>query len=505
MMKRFYSLFVLFSVVLFLPAQNVKVTDRVGKMDDQSKKYGYENNGTKCGWWADVDKVKANFLSTSRREDMTNLGYSTEWVIAPQYDKVSKYFSENLAGVMIRNKVGFIDARNRFVISPTFEPTDDLHGFNLGLAAVKKNGKYGFIDQTGKFVIQPTYDYADNFRDNMLATIKMDGKYGAIDLKGNIVVPCKYLLEEAMINVPISNKLYKKAEQQVKLSKDNGDYDAMLAQITTARTQVTKIIRDSMTVLHCKEPLKIKKEAGQYGMTDKDGAWVIPAQYDDLRLLPSDFVQVVKDSLWGIFDLYGRTIIPCKYDYVKYDSKGRVFIVEQKDKFGIYNKCGAMVLPPGLDAIDRYIDGKAIAWMDYETGLVDTKGAITGGLLERVFMKAVDLDKADKKTEAMALYNQILSVKPAYAMAHNNIGIIQIEKENYRVGMDRLKIAHQMDPDNKEITDNLHQAKKDRNERRWNRVLTGLEVLPFQGVNHLYYEPSCLLISWKNLDKEVEN
>ena len=211
-------------------------------------------------------------------------------------------------------------------------------------------------------------------------------------------------------------------------------------------------------------------------MADKEGTWVIPAEYDDLRLMPSDFVQVVKDSLWGVYDLYGRTIIPCQYDYLRYDTQGKVFVVEKNDRFGIYNKCGAMILPPGLDGIDKFINGKAIAWMNYENGLVDTKGVITQGLLERVFMKAVELDKANKNAEAMSLYQQILAVKPAYAMAHNNIGIMQIEGESYREGMDRLKIAHQMEPENKEIADNLKQAKKDRNERRWNRVLAGLEV-----------------------------
>jgi hypothetical protein len=475
-MKRIFLFLCLSFTTVLLTAQSIKVTNRVSKIDNQSHKWGYENNGTKTGWWGEVDKVKANFLATNRREEITNLGYDTEWVITPQYDKVSKYFSENLAGVMIRDKVGFIDTQNRFIIPPKFEMVDDLHGFNLGLAAVKENGKFGFIDQTGKFIIQPTFEYADNFRDNMLATVKSNGKFGAIDLKGNIVVPCKYILEEAMINVPISNKLYRQAERQVKLAKDNGEYDAILAQIEASKAQTIKIIRDSTAVLRCKASLAIKKNGEKYGMTDKEGGWIIPAEFDDVRMLPSDFVQVFKDSLWGVYDLYGRSIIPCKYDYVRYDSKGQVFVVQQNNRFGLYNKCGAMILPPGLDGIDKFINGKAIAWMNFENGLVDTKGNITEGLLEHVFMKAVDLDKAGKNSDALGLYKQILTVKPAFAMAHNNIGIMEIEGENYRAGMDRLKIAHQMDPDNKEIADNLKQAKKERKDRRWNRVLVGLEI-----------------------------
>ena len=59
----------------------------------------------------------------------------------------------------------------------------------------------------------------------MLATIKQDGKFGAINLRGEIVVPCKYILEEAMISVPISNKVYRqKQERSEKMRKGNGDF-----------------------------------------------------------------------------------------------------------------------------------------------------------------------------------------------------------------------------------------------------------------------------------------
>lgn len=57
----------------------------------------------------------------------------------------------------------------------------------------------------------------------MLATIKQEGKFGAINLRGEIVVPCKYILEEAMISVPISNKVYRQKQEEVKNAKGNGD------------------------------------------------------------------------------------------------------------------------------------------------------------------------------------------------------------------------------------------------------------------------------------------
>lgn len=78
---------------------------------------------------------------------LVNQDYEINWLISPQYEGVTKRFTEKLAGVVLGGKVGFIDIHNRFIIKPQFENADDIHGFNLGLSAVKKNGKFGFINK----------------------------------------------------------------------------------------------------------------------------------------------------------------------------------------------------------------------------------------------------------------------------------------------------------------------------------------------------------------------
>lgn len=475
-MRIFIVIALFLSFIFVAEAQSIKNISRESKQESSSKKWGYENKANKYLWWDEVSRVKAGFLSTNRRETMTNLGYDTDWAISPQYEQVSRFFSENLAGVQLNGKVGFIDAMNRFIIKPKFEPDKELHGFSHGLAAVKMNGKYGFIDKSGQYVITPVYEYADNFRDNYLATVKMDGKFGAINLKGELVVPCKYMLEEAMITVPISNKVYKQAELKVKMDKDNGVYDEILSKVGTVEKKVNDLIRDSSYIPPYEGELKLKKENDRVGIADKDGAWILPSNYKELISLGDYYMLANKDDKWGIVDYYGRCIIDPVFDAIDYDKNGQVFIVNKGDKYGMYNLAGEMILPPGLDAIENFEDGKAAVWMSYETGYVDTKGFISDSLLEKVFTKAAILDKSGVDTEALPLYKQILTVNPAYAMAHNNIGIMMIEQESFKEGMDRLKIANLMDPNSKEISENLKQAKKDRNDRRWNRISAGLET-----------------------------
>lgn len=207
-----------------------------------TKKWGYEQTENK-GWWEN-SKYRGNSMFGGWDAALVNQDYEINWLISPQYEGVTKRFTEKLAGVVLGGKVGFIDIHNRFIIKPQFENADDIHGFNLGLSAVKKNGKFGFINKKGEFVIEPQFDYADNFRDNMLATIKQDGKFGAINLRGEIVVPCKYILEEAMISVPISNKVYRQKQEEVKNAKGNGDFDDLLDKIAECSREVNEKINN---------------------------------------------------------------------------------------------------------------------------------------------------------------------------------------------------------------------------------------------------------------------
>jgi len=222
------------------------------KKDSETQFWGYENTGTKQYWWEDAHSLGKN-------EELLNNGYSIEWLISPQYDKVSKSFSEGLAAVELNGKVGFIDKYNRFILPPQFEPVNKLEGFTYGLSVVKVDGKYGFIDKKGNFIIPPTYDYAENFDDNLLATVKLGNKYGAIDLKGDTVVPCRFIAAEAMKVVPVSNKLYRQTAKKTKTLSDDGYYDEIRTTINSVADEINKLIRDSLYKTPALDKLSVEK------------------------------------------------------------------------------------------------------------------------------------------------------------------------------------------------------------------------------------------------------
>lgn len=480
-MKKFKSLFcILLIATTSVQAQSIKATDKVAREDNVTHLWGYENNheNTRNIWQQRAKKVSFGFLGIGggNKNELLLQGYEDEWSISPQYENAAKYFSENLAGVQLHGKVGFIDPLNRFIIEPTFEPVKHLAGFNQGLAAVKLNDKFGFINKKGEFIIQPTFEYAENFKENLLATVKMDGKFGAINLKGEIVVPCKFIVEEAMIKVPFSNKPYRVAQEQALIDKNNGVFDELLDTLSTTGKAINKLIRDTLYLPACSYQPLLKTENEKNGLFNAKGDTLLPILYNDLIFIAHHLILTNKEDKWGASDAYGRCLLPCKYDFISYDPTARILLIQENGRTGLYSPTGMMILPPCLDGVDDFIEGKATVWMNYECGLMNTQGILTDSLLNSVFLKAAYLDEAGKTSDALALYKQILLAQPDYAMAHNNIGIMQIDWQNYNEGICRLKVAHKLEPENESIKENLKQAKKDRNQRRWNRVGTALEI-----------------------------
>ena len=361
-----------------------------------------------------------------------------DWVVPAQYDAAATDFEENLAAVEIGGKVGFIDVHNRFIIEPKFEPMKNLEGFSQGMAAVKIGDKYGYIDKRGEVIIEPEFELARNFRDNMLATVKKDGKYGAIDIMGNLVVECKYVLEEAMIKVPISNKEYREAAKVAKQKKNAAEYAHRIDALQVASREANKRINDSV--------------------------WSQTLTYSTC----------VNGEYKGVSDNYGRVIIPPRYLDVHYDKDNHLYIVDDDyhNLKGVYSDKGDVIFYTLFDSIASFKNGKANAIVEGVCGWIDKDGYIEPEFLDKLCDLGLQQESSGDKRAARETYRRILRIDHNHVMALNNMALLDIDAHNYNDGISRLKLANKLAPDNKLIAENLEMAKHDRKERRWNR-LTG--------------------------------
>lgn len=85
----------------------------------------------------------------------------------------------------------------------------------------------------------------------------------------------------------------------------------------------------------------------------------------------------------GALDIYGRTILPCVYQWVYYDVSAKVWIAKSL-AMGLYNSQGALLLPGRIDYIGSFVDGKAPVWLNSVLGWIDTKGQLSDGFAEDV-------------------------------------------------------------------------------------------------------------------------
>jgi hypothetical protein len=116
-----------------------------------------------------------------------------KFVIEPQYDNYTNFFSEGLAPVYENSsdpnqRAGFIDLDGKLVIPMTF---DYVGNFNSGLAVASKNEKVGYIDASGTYVIAPQFDYAEDFSEGVAAVCYSNDGFqcGYIDTKGKLITP----------------------------------------------------------------------------------------------------------------------------------------------------------------------------------------------------------------------------------------------------------------------------------------------------------------------------
>lgn len=476
--KQLISVFFI-TVFVFAVNANAQVTKQLeAKKDKSTQLWGYENTGEQEYWWKEAHSQGAD-------EELMNYGMDTEWVIPCQYNMAAKEFSEGLAGVEIGNKVGFIDKNNRFIITPQYEPMNRLKGFSHGLAVAKKDGKFGFINKQGIFVIPPVFDYADNFEDDLLATVKMGKKFGAIDFKGDTIVPCTYLAEEAMKYLPFKNKEYKEAVKIVKTRYEDGYYDTIMKPVEAIAETVNKLIRDEMYLPTLPQNVVIRQEGALKGLgiADNDTAWVLRPNFSEIIHINNLFYQVQDTThQWGIADIYGRMILPCNFENIEYQSDVKLFIVTRKpyqlhesefgNRMGLYNWKGELILPTVLEQISLFKDGYAEACIDELCGQIDLNGQVSMEYMNEL------LATSPSKTGAAYTYYmaRLVGLHPACAQVHNNIAMHYMNLKSYKEGIRRLKLAHKLDPNDRIIADNLKNAKDDRRNRRFDRVINALEV-----------------------------
>ena len=133
-----------------------------------------------------------------------------------------------------------------------------------------------------------------------------------------------------------------------------------------------KAVEDSLTAyekLFAGAPHLAYDKEGRGGYINKEGEWVIEAQYLAVKPFKEGYaaVQDADTELWGYIDVHGKTVIKPQFKAVGNFINGSTAVMEPEGGFGIIDKRGKFIVEPIYRAISYFKEGFARA-EDMETG-----------------------------------------------------------------------------------------------------------------------------------------
>ncbi len=200
------------------------------------------------------------------------------------------------AKVMKEGKWAIIDLKARLVTQFAF---DDIELFNNGLAKVRYKNKYGYIDARANLKIDFLYDEASNFK-NGYAFVKRDKQWGIIDLQGKFIVEPRF---EDVISTNLSNV--------VAVTKNN-----LYGFIDLKKGILPTKFYNSTSTVFVGGLLEVESNDLK-GFIDIYTKEIVAPQYQQVSHTEESLVAVKKDNLWGFIDKNGAIIIPFQFDYAE--------------------------------------------------------------------------------------------------------------------------------------------------------------------------------------------
>lgn len=109
----------------------------------------------------------------------------------------------------------------------------------------------------------------------------------------------------------------------------------------------------------------VRNESGSlYGLVDKQGAWILPCEYEEISFCKGKnqtVLKVMSKGSYGVFDLNGNERIPCVYTEINFSSYSDFCVVKTfAEKLGVLDFNGNTILPIEFDVV-KFGYGKAIA------------------------------------------------------------------------------------------------------------------------------------------------
>lgn len=234
--------------------------------------------------------------------------------------------------------------------SPSNHDVNDVRAVYLFPVAVKEIGgnKWGYINAKGKFILPPTYENAAEFQENGLAIVRLMDHAGVINSDGYFIVKPKYdtinPFSEGRATV-IDGHGFRVIDESGK--ETTARSYSFIGDYMEGRAVIADTVQNGVYL---------------YGYLNRRGKEVIPLSYE----VASNFTEgkavvKTKDGRYALIDLTGNILTSFPYAFVGNYGQGLlVFQQSPGGKFGYMDESGKTVIEPRFSGAQEFTDGRAI-------------------------------------------------------------------------------------------------------------------------------------------------
>jgi len=149
---------------------------------------------------------------------------------------------------------------------------------------------------------------------------------------------------------------------------------ALISPLWLAQAQVDSILSGYDKHWELKDGLFRVMSDSRMGVVNKDGAIVVPCEFNQVwNLDENGFIRVLKSGKAGVYHKSGKVIIPAEYDQIWSFNNGWAKVMRQ-GKLGYFNQDGLPVVPCEYQQIWSFEEGRARVLKNGKVGYIDEQG-----------------------------------------------------------------------------------------------------------------------------------
>ena len=213
---------------------------------------------------------------------------------------------------------------------------------------------WGFIDSTGNLVIRARYDEVRAFSEG-LALVRSKGRWGYINRTGQPAIPTTFRAAW-----PFTNGRARTQTDEGKFGFIDRDGNWI---ITAEYDELSEFSED----------LAAFRQGENYGYISTTGAVIIEPQFSKAGPFANGQAIVAKDGQYGIISSTGETVIDFYYDRLKPFS-GALARARVEGLYGYLDATGELIIEPAYRQASDFVNGVAAVAKANKWGLIDGKG-----------------------------------------------------------------------------------------------------------------------------------